>query len=240
MGRRRGGPRSRPRALGAPEGCPQPDGRWWGVFAPLYALRAEDDWGVGSFSELATFRGWVERLGGSVAATLPLFAQFLDEPMVEPSPYSPASRLFWNETYIDLTRVPGLDGCEEAREALDDPSFGEQLARLREERALRPSGGRRGEAACPRPRRPSRCSGARSRPGWKRSRPILGPRTTRGSARRWSDAARGGARGRGRNERARSPGRRSTTTGRATTSSSSGWRPSSCRRPPAVRARPAG
>ena len=117
--------------LSAPRKCPQPDGRWWGVFAPLYALRAEDDWGVGSFSELATFRGWVERLGGSVAATLPLFAQFLDEPMVEPSPYSPASRLFWNETYIDLTRVPGLDGCEEAREALDDPSFGEQLARLR-------------------------------------------------------------------------------------------------------------
>ena len=69
-------------------------------------------------------------LGGSVAATLPLFAQFLDEPMVEPSPYSPASRLFWNETYIDVTRVPGLDGCAEAREALDDPSFREQVTRL--------------------------------------------------------------------------------------------------------------
>ena len=71
------------------------------MFAPLYALRAEDDWGVGSFSELAAFRGWIDELGGSVTATLPLFAQFLDEPMVEPSPYSPASRLFWNETYID-------------------------------------------------------------------------------------------------------------------------------------------
>ena len=80
------------------------------MFAPLYALRAEDDWGVGSFSELAKFRGWIDGLGGSVAATLPLFAQFLDEPMVEPSPYSPASRLFWNETYIDVTRAPGLDG----------------------------------------------------------------------------------------------------------------------------------
>ena len=117
--------------LSAPRRCPQPDERWWGVFAPLYALRAEDDWGVGSFSELAAFRGWTDGLGGSVAATLPLFAQFLDEPMVEPSPYSPASRLFWNETYIDVTRAPGLDGSEKAREALDDPSFGEQLARLR-------------------------------------------------------------------------------------------------------------
>jgi 4-alpha-glucanotransferase len=117
--------------LSAPRTTPQPDGSWWGVFAPLYALRAEDDWGVGSFSELAKFRGWVGGLGGSVAATLPLFAQFLDEPMVEPSPYSPASRLFWNETYIDVTRAPGLDACPEAREALEDPSFGEQLARLR-------------------------------------------------------------------------------------------------------------
>jgi len=117
--------------LSAPRTTPQPDGSWWGVFAPLYALRAEDDWGVGSFSELAKFRGWVGGLGGSVTATLPLFAQFLDEPMVEPSPYSPASRLFWNETYIDVARAPGLDGCPEAREALEDPSFGEQLARLR-------------------------------------------------------------------------------------------------------------
>ncbi|MBA3362916.1 MAG: 4-alpha-glucanotransferase [Actinobacteria bacterium] len=117
--------------LSAPRTCPQPDGRWWGVFAPLYALRAEGDWGVGSFSELAAFRGWIDDLGGSVAATLPLFAQFLDEPMVEPSPYSPASRLFWNETYIDVGRAPGLDACEEAREALEDPSFREQIARLR-------------------------------------------------------------------------------------------------------------
>ena len=67
-----------------------------------------DDWGVGSFSDLGDLRRWVEGLGGSVTATLPLFAQFLDESMLEPSPYSPASRLFWNETYIDVTRAPGL------------------------------------------------------------------------------------------------------------------------------------
>jgi 4-alpha-glucanotransferase len=117
--------------LAAPRRAPQPDGRWWGVFAPLYALRAEDDWGVGSFSDLARLRGWIGGLGGSVAATLPLFAQFLDEPMLEPSPYSPASRLFWNETYIDVERAPGLGACPEAREVLEDPSFREHVARLR-------------------------------------------------------------------------------------------------------------
>ena len=117
--------------LSAPRRAPRPDGRWWGVFAPLYALRGPDDWGVGSFAELSRFRGWAHSLGGEVAATLPLFAQFLDEPMVEPSPYSPVSRLFWNETYIDVARAPGLDRSEEAREVLDDPAFRERVARLR-------------------------------------------------------------------------------------------------------------
>jgi 4-alpha-glucanotransferase len=60
-----------------------------------------------------------------------LFAQFLDEPMVEPSPYSPASRLFWNETYLDVRRAPGLEGCAEARDVLDDPGFQERISRLR-------------------------------------------------------------------------------------------------------------
>jgi 4-alpha-glucanotransferase len=117
--------------LSAPMRCPQPDGRWWGVFTPLYAVRSDDDWGVGDFSDLARFRGWITGVGGSVAATLPLFAQFLDEPMVEPSPYSPASRLFWNETYIDVARAPGLGSSPEARAELEDPGFQEHLARLR-------------------------------------------------------------------------------------------------------------
>jgi 4-alpha-glucanotransferase len=117
--------------LSAPKRCPQPAGRWWGVFAPLYALRADDDWGLGSFSELGGLRRWIDDVGGSVTATLPLFAQFLDEPMLEPSPYSPVSRLFWNETYIDVARAPGLDACDEARETLEDPSFRERIARLR-------------------------------------------------------------------------------------------------------------
>ena len=126
-----GGEPAKALVLSAPRRAPQPAGRWWGVFAPLYALRSEDDWGVGSFSELGTLRRWVDDLGGSVTATLPLFAQFLDEPMLEPSPYSPASRLFWNETYIDVARAPGLDRSDVAREALEDPSFRERIARLR-------------------------------------------------------------------------------------------------------------
>ena len=46
------------------------------------------------------------------SATLPMLAAFLDEPF-EPSPYSPASRLFWNEFYLERRahpRVPRLAG----------------------------------------------------------------------------------------------------------------------------------
>jgi 4-alpha-glucanotransferase len=117
--------------LSAPRRCPQPEGRAWGMFAPLYAVRSEEDWGVGSFADLERLRGWIDAAGGTIGATLPLFAQFLDEPMLEPSPYSPASRLFWNETYLDVERAPGLDGCAEAREVLDDPAFREHVAGLR-------------------------------------------------------------------------------------------------------------
>ena len=65
---------------------------------------------------------WMEKLGGSVAGTLPLLGAFLDTPF-EPSPYSPASRLFWNELYIDLERIPEFRGkasAGSARTALVD------------------------------------------------------------------------------------------------------------------------
>ncbi|MBI2910125.1 MAG: 4-alpha-glucanotransferase [Chloroflexi bacterium] len=83
-------------------------GKVWGVFLPLYALRSR--WGVGDFSELGRLMEWVASLGGSFVGTLPLLANFLDEPFIS-SPYSPASRCFWNELYVDVTRVPELTGC---------------------------------------------------------------------------------------------------------------------------------
>ena len=45
-----------------------------------------------------------------MVATLPLLAAFLDEPF-EPSPYAPASRLFWNELYLDPRRLPEMEDC---------------------------------------------------------------------------------------------------------------------------------
>jgi len=116
--------------ISAPRRCPSPD-RGWGVFAPLYAVRTESDWGVASYSELAELAGWVGGLGGSFVGTLPLFASFLDGPVVEPSPYRPASRLAWNELYVEVERLPELELCPEARRLLASTGFRQRLARLR-------------------------------------------------------------------------------------------------------------
>ena len=82
--------------------APRPKERSWGVFLPLYAARSGDKWGAGDLSDMRAFREWITSLGGGVVATLPLLASFEEEP----SPYSPVSRLFWNEMYLDLRRLP--------------------------------------------------------------------------------------------------------------------------------------
>lgn len=104
--------------------------RRWGVFAPLYALRARGGSGTGSIAELEALARHVRSLGGSFVGTLPLLASFLDEPF-EPSPYSPVSRLYWNELYLDLASAPGIEACPAARGRL------EATAHAAEARALR-------------------------------------------------------------------------------------------------------
>src|SRR5207249_11749286 len=96
------------------EGGHERPARDWGGFLPMYALRSEQSWGVGDLTDLRALLDWIRSLGGGLAATLPFFATFYDEPF-DPSPYAPASRLFWNEIHVDVTRVPELEGCPEAR-----------------------------------------------------------------------------------------------------------------------------
>ena len=77
----------------------------WGVFAPLYSLHSRRSFGAGDLTDLGSLMDWMHAHGGRVISTLPLLSSFLEEPC-EPSPYSPVSRLFWNEFYIDPTRAP--------------------------------------------------------------------------------------------------------------------------------------
>src|SRR5262249_10784249 len=78
---------------------------------------------------------WVRAQGGGMVATLPLLAAFLDEPF-NPSPYAPASRLFWNEFYLDVARIPELQQSPKAQGLLAAPEFREQVQALRGEQLV--------------------------------------------------------------------------------------------------------
>ena len=92
-----------------------PEGeKTWGLFVPLYGVHSSHTVGAGDLGELDAIARWTLRLDGHVVSTLPLLATFLDSPC-DPSPYAPASRLFWNEFYLDLKRIPGWDNCRQAR-----------------------------------------------------------------------------------------------------------------------------
>jgi 4-alpha-glucanotransferase len=103
----------------------------WGAFLPMYAAHSKESWGAGNFSDWERLSRWIGTQGGTVAATLPLLAAFLDHPVCEPSPYSPASRLFWNEFYLDITRVPEFAVCRAARALVRSKPFQTQLRRFR-------------------------------------------------------------------------------------------------------------
>ena len=63
-------------------------------------------------------------------ATLPLLANFLDEPF-NPSPYAPVSRLFWNELYLDVPRIPEFADCPAAQTLVDSMEFCRDLETAR-------------------------------------------------------------------------------------------------------------
>jgi 4-alpha-glucanotransferase len=92
----------------APVQAYEPLGRSWGIFLPLYATRGA------TLGELERYQQWIGSLGGRIVATLPLLAAFDDEP----SPYSPVSRLYWNERYLDVDKLPEYDGTTRDLHAL--------------------------------------------------------------------------------------------------------------------------
>jgi 4-alpha-glucanotransferase len=116
--------------MSAPPRCRAVERREWGAFLPLYALRSARNWGCGDFTDLEELFSWVQGLGGATVGTLPLLAAFLDEPF-DPSPYSPVSRLFWNEIFIDVDRVPELERSEQARHLITSPGYRSKIEAAR-------------------------------------------------------------------------------------------------------------
>ena len=103
----------------------------WGCFLPLYSLRSARNWGAGDFTDLHHLMNWVENLGGSVVGTLPMLPAFLDD-RFDPSPYASASRLAWNEFYVDVERIPELLNDSRLKEVLHSEGLTREIALLRE------------------------------------------------------------------------------------------------------------
>ncbi len=126
-----GGRRAEALVIAAPARAYGGSGRAaWGLFVPLYALHREQSWGAGDYGDLRALNAWVRELGGDVVATLPLLASRWQAPF-DPSPYSPSSRLFWNEFYVDVTKVPEWQACPAARAHLNKAGVRKTLAALR-------------------------------------------------------------------------------------------------------------
>ena len=112
-----------------PPKCMSPIRRAMGLIANLYAVRSEHNWGVGDITDLATIAEWSGEKGAAFVGVNPLHA--LRNRGHDISPYSPVSRLYRNPIYLDVTAVPELNECTDARALLDDPDTQATLVSLR-------------------------------------------------------------------------------------------------------------
>lgn len=82
----------------------------WGLFAPLYALSDSRQVGAGDLTCLRELGELTASHGGSFVATLPFLAGYTSSDGATPAgPYSPTSRMWWDEAYLDLDLLPELN-----------------------------------------------------------------------------------------------------------------------------------
>jgi len=103
--------------------------RLWGFNLPLYAVRSRTNWGIGDFTDLTGIMRWAGDLGAAFVGINPLHA-FGGLAGADPSPYSPASRIFHNILYLSLEIVPEMADCREARDLMASPEFQAEKSRL--------------------------------------------------------------------------------------------------------------
>ncbi len=129
------------RLIVAPRQCyiPPPleaNQRLWGFALQLYSLPSDRNWGCGDFTDLGRIVEWAgKELGAGVIGLNPLHALRNTTPY-HISPYAPYSRLYLNELYIDLDRLPEWHESEDAQQQFLDPEFQATLRALRQTRQV--------------------------------------------------------------------------------------------------------
>ena len=129
------------RVIVAPRQCYVPPSleanqRLWGLALQLYSLSSDRNWGCGDFTDLGRIVEWAGKvLGAGVIGLNPLHALRNTAPY-HISPYAPYSRLYLNELYIDLERLPEFYRSEKAQQQFLAPEFQVKLQALRESRQV--------------------------------------------------------------------------------------------------------
>ncbi len=129
------------RVIVAPRQCYVPPSlaayqRLWGLALQLYSLSSDRNWGCGDFTDLGRIVKWAgEELGAGVIGLNPLHALRNNAPH-HISPYAPTSRLYLNELYIDLERLPEFYVSEKAQQLFRAPEFQAKLLALRVSRQV--------------------------------------------------------------------------------------------------------
>jgi 4-alpha-glucanotransferase len=129
------------RVIVAPHQCYVPPSleanqRLWGLALQLYSLSSDRNWGCGDFTDLGRIVEWAGKgLGAGIIGLSPLHALRNTAPY-HISPYAPYSRLYLNDLYIDLERLPEFYRSEEAQRQFLAPEFQANLQALRKTRQV--------------------------------------------------------------------------------------------------------
>jgi 4-alpha-glucanotransferase len=91
--------------------------RGWGLATQLYSVRSKRSWGVGDFADLAELAAVAGARGADYILVNPLHAAD-PVPPLEPSPYSPSTRRFFNPLYLRIEAIPELAYLKPKKQSL--------------------------------------------------------------------------------------------------------------------------
>jgi 4-alpha-glucanotransferase len=101
----------------------------FGLCVNLYSVASRRNWGIGDLGDLRRLLAWAGEIGAAFVGINPLHALRLRDGEV--SPYSPDSRLFRSEIYLDVAAIPELGAAPALRRRLQSKRTRAALAAVR-------------------------------------------------------------------------------------------------------------